>query len=311
MKNFKNILLFIITLMLTCIIIYVGYRSLAIAGNYFIMSDNDIKTYPMENNDSYVFYSQSDSDIMLFPWNYYADSVSFIELYPEADSKQTNILPDTDYLYSQLRYYFYKTIPGHVKESILAADGSLYEIMDFSELAGKLKVKTVSNITYYYYNEIIVISGVNYRLSFSFNDSLLLFSFQCRQIVDTDTYSADNMRLGNECLSNFINYNEQSSLYLLLLDIFRNIDYLDNYVIKYTDSNNISLNFSEEEHNPMLSDSKTVTEEYSDYEAKNASNSSYQIVETNDELLLILIDKHIVLHFDPISRMFNGFNFME
>lgn len=315
MKKFKNFFLFIITLMMTCVIIFIGYRSLAVAGNYFIMSDNEIKTYPMESDDSYVFYSQSNSEITLFPWNYYADSVSLDELYPnEDDSKTAYLLTDADefeYLYLQVRYYFYKTIPVSVKEGIISSGSSLYDLINFQDISEKLTARTISNITYYFYNEIIPINGADYRLSFSFNDLLSIYSFQCRQIVDEDMYSADNMRLGNEYLSNFINSNDQSNLNLILLDIIQDDNYLENYAINYLDADNISLNLSEETmSNYKLEHSKDSYEVYFHLPYQEISNSSYQIVETKDELLLVLADNNIILHFDTISRMFTGFNHM-
>lgn len=315
MKKFKNFFLFIITLMMTCVIIFIGYRSLAVAGNYFIMSDNEIKTYPMESDDSYVFYSQSNSEITLFPWNYYADSVSLDELYPnEDDSKTAYLLTDADefeYLYLQVRYYFYKTIPVSVKEGIISSGSSLYDLINFQDISEKLTARTISNITYYFYNEIIPINGTDYRLSFSFNDLLSIYSFQCRQIVDEDMYSADNMRLGNEYLSNFINSNDQSNLNLILLDIIQDDNYLENYAINYLDADNISLNLSEETmSNYKLEHSKDSYEVYFHLPYQEISNSSYQIVETKDELLLVLADNNIILHFDTISRMFTGFNHM-
>lgn len=315
MKKFKNFFLFMLTLMMTCVIIFIGYRSLAVAGNYFIMSDSEIKTYPMESDDSYVFYSQSNSEITLFPWNYYADSVSLSELYSNEDTTKTAyFLTDADefeYLYLQIRYYFYKTIPVSVKEGIISSDSSLHDLMNFQDISEKLKARTISNITYYFYDEIIQINGVDYRLSFSFNDILSIYSFQCRQIVDEDMYSSDNMRLGNEYLSNFINSNGQTNLNLILLDILQDGDYLENYAINYLDADNISLNLSKEIiYNYEIEDSKDYYEAYSHISYQNVSNSSYQIVETKDELLLVLADNNIVLHFDTISRMFTGFNYM-
>lgn len=316
MKKFKNFFLFTITLMMTCVIIFIGYRSLAVAGNYFIMSDNAIKTYPMESDDSYVFYSQSNSEITLFPWNYYADSVSLNELYSnENDFKTAYFLTDAEefeYLYLQIRYYFYKTIPGSVKEGIISSDSSLHDLMDFQDISEKLTVRTISNTTYYFYDEIIPINGVDYGLSFSFDDRLSIYSFQCRQIVDEDMYSADNMRLGNEYLSNFINSNDQANLNLILLDIIQTDNYLENYAINYLDADNISLNLSEEAmYDYELEHSTNSAEVYFYLPYQKVSNSSYQIVETKDELLLVLADNNIILHFDTISRMFTGFNHMS
>lgn len=316
MKKYKSFFLFIITLMVTCTIIYVGYRALDVAGNYFIISDNKIKTYPIENGDFYVFYSQSDSELTLFPWNYYDSAISLKDSGSTTGDMSTRLTTplkyiDYDIMYSTLIFYFYKTIPDYVRTEILAADSSLAEIMGFPNgFISKLKAKTVANINYYFYDEILTINGVNYKLSFSFNDYFSLCSFQCRQIVDEGMYSRDNMRLGNEYLSNFIHYREQQYLNLLLLDIFMYDSYLENYAINYVDANNISLNFhGEHEKLYLFSVNSDYSELFSD-ETKQITNSSYQIVETKDELLLILADNNIVLHFDPISRIFTGFNQM-
>lgn len=301
MTMLKKCFLFFMMLLMTCIIIFAGYRALAVAGNYFIISDNTIKTYPLENVDSYVFYSQTDSELTLYPWNYYdsAESLSSLELYK--DNAYTDfMLVNLDYLYDTIRYYFYKTIPVSVKDEILSSDKSLYEIMDFQNITEKLKAKSIGTMDYYFYDETINIFGVNYRLSFSFGN--YLYSFQCRQELDADMYSRDNMHLGNQYLSNFIHYNEQENLNLLLLDISMFENYLENYALIYIDADNISFNLSEK----LIKENEL----YKDEDIKKTSYSSYQIVETKDELLLILADINIVLHFDPINRMFTGFNLM-
>lgn len=311
MTRLKKCFMFFIMLLMTCVIIFAGYRALAVAGNYFIISDNTIKTYPLENVDSYVFYSQTDSELTLYPWNYYdsAEPLSSLELlYP--DKALTDfMLVNSDYLYNTIRYYFYKTVPLSVKEEILTSGSSLYEIMDFQNIIGKLKAKTLGTTDYYFYDETINILGINYRLSFSFGN--YLYSFQCRQELDADMYSRDNMQLGNEYLSNFIHYNEQENLNLLLLDIFTSENYLENYALTYIDADNISFNLSDE----RIEDSELYSKNnssipYTDDNTEKISYSSYQIVETKDELLLILADNNIVLHFDPINRMFTGFNLM-
>lgn len=326
MKRTKNFFLFLLTLLITGIIILIGYRFLSVAGNYFIMNDNQIKTYPLENNDSYVFYSQSDSDITLFPWNYAKTATPATELYSGTDedgnvveSEMAKEFSSNEYLYERLRYYFYKTIPKSTKEMIVAADTSFYEIVDFSNIINFLSVKSASDTVYFFYDNTISIYGTLYELSFSFNDTLDICSFQCRLAPDEENLSADNLNFGAECLGNFIKYNNQYDLNYLVQDINSSNNSLLNYALIYIDADNIYINRNESKNEFYYYEAEDENYEYNyDYDTKadshinnNVTNASYQIVKTNDELLLILVDSSIVLHFDPIQRQFTGFNYME
>lgn len=331
MKKIKNFLYLISTLIMACLIISIGYRSLNIAGNYFIVSENDITTLSTGNDNSYAFYSQADSDITLFPWNYYEESRPLsdvylnADVYDESDSDVYDILDsiiEKDYLYENIRYYFYKTISSQSKEYINSIGSSLSELIKFDYIADYITVMSTSMNDYFFYKNNVTVDYITYELSFSFDLSGNFLSFQCRQIEPSLlSDSPEMMEYGTKYLSNFITQNEQSDLGTLLTDIEYHANILENYTLHLSGDNYIYLEEKNDKtstqsiyiESDMLRENEYYDKIYSyDYSyfdfSQFVNNSSYQIVETNNELLLILIDNNIVLHFEPSTRRFNGFN---
>lgn len=345
MKRTNNFFAFIKTIIIASLIITIGYKFLAMAGKYFVDDNRGITPLSAENNDSYVFYSQADSDITLFPWNYYDSSISYHNFYnnsfgngDDGDDSYENTLSDfvdTTNLYNNLVYYFYKVIPTDQKNLILTTDSSLSELINFYYMEPNLRVDT-TNSTLFYYNNNIDIGNYSYDLNFSFDYSGYLYSFQCQEIHNDEDYTNDIMTNGNTYLSNLVNDSGQKKISSIFDDIIYLLDMLDNYFIDASDSSDIKINIINENNIKYIEDKSDydkanydkTNNQQSDYlsdgESEMPSNdgqssnqylyseqNSYQIVKTHNEYLLILSDSNIVLHFDPLLRVFNGFNLSE
>ena len=180
MKNRTSKLSLIITLLSTILIITIGYKALAFAGDFFLRNDTEISYLATDNLTTYVFYSQSEDELNLYPWNYYYDAVSF-QTYTGKDIPASYFF-DTWDLYNSLTYYFYRMIPEETATLLYKEDIPLYERMDYSDLANDLFVKTVNNEPVFYYSKDLNLPDQTYNLRFTFSYSGLL-SFEIKSLA--------------------------------------------------------------------------------------------------------------------------------
>lgn len=347
MKLKNSIFSFVKTIIFASVIIIAGYTILAKASRYIIRYDNKITSVAIEKNDSYVFYSQTDSDVTLFPWNYAnnsVDTMTYSDFYmSNVDAFTYDItlssIVDTGNLYDYLRYFFYRTIPPDLRKYMAANDISLSTVMDFTNLGNYVTVYSGSN-TYFFYKGRINIDKHSFDLDFSFDASGFLYSFQCQRINSSDKYTDKVMKNGNKILSNLVSERNRDTLLLLVDDIIFLNDFLKNYYLNISSSSDISVNLEENAENNLditinytndyyekylqddssydidefekeRKDYYTKYFEYKDSDLTNDDQNSYQIVETKNEFLLILSDSNIVFHYDPLLHVFNGFNLSE
>lgn len=316
MSRNKHILPLISTVIIAFLIIYTGYRVLAKAGTYLTADNNNIISVSPDNGDSYVFYSQTDNDIVLFPWNYSNNAVSFINYYDS--SLIASDIIDTLNLYEYMRYYFYRIIPEKQKNYIFSNDLSLAEIMDYDNLETYLTF----NQGYYFYSHIIDINDSSYYLSVSFNSKGYIYSFQCREIRQQTEYSTDIMDKANSDLTEFLNDDSMNYSGYLLKDIYELYGILDNYMLNTLKNSYSRLNFKEDMYydkslgkveiyisSQLNGNDSSENSNYSDI--SYSTNNSYQLVKTQYEYLVIMTDLDIILHYDPVSHIFNGFNIIS
>lgn len=305
--HFKPNLQLIITFFMAVAIILTGSLILEIIGNRLVASDTTVKTYSINDNDYYMFYTQSDSDITLFPWNYYnPDGVIFDDYFNELTQDYEYDYNIDDYvdffdLYDSIRYYFYQSIPS-VKQYVTEKDSSLYELMDFDNIFQKIVMTKDTSGIYYFYNEDIDINNQTYHIAFALNSKFEILSFKCSNKLDPNAYTEDIINSGKKSITSFINENQQINLNLLITDLKNRAGILTSYQL---------------EHNPET-DEYTVDvldqiydvydESEQDFAVSTPTSYSYQIVETENDIMIIILDANIVIHFDPVMQVFTGFN---
>lgn len=312
MKKSKHMLPLIYTIIIAVLIIYTGYNILTMASKHLAEDTNNIETISSDNNDSYVFYSQTDNDIILFPWNYGNNAVSFSDYYD--DYLKAEDIINTENLYAYLRYYFYRIIPESQQNYIFDNDLSLEEIMDFSNLE---KYLTINN-DYYFYSQIIDIYNQSYYLNVSFNSKGYIYAFQCREIRPQTEYSTDIMNSANSDLTSFLNDTSKNYVNFLLKDIYELGGILDNYVLNISKNSYSKLNFKEDIYydkdtsvtNIYVNGTFTIkNDEKTEFNISYGNNTnSYQLIKTQYEYLVVMTDSNIILHYDPVLHTFNGFN---
>lgn len=312
MKKYKHILPLISTVIIAVLIIYTGYNILARAGKYLVTDNNNIVTISSDKDDSYVFYSQTDNDIVLFPWNYSNNAVNFSDYY-DFSLKASDVIETTN-LYEYLRYYFYRIIPDSQKNYIFDNGLSLSEIMDYDNLEEYITI----NQGYYFYSHIITILNSSYYLNVSFNSNGYIYAFQCREIRPQTEYTTDIMARANSDLTSFLNDSSRNYIGVLLKDIYELYGFLDNYVLNISQASYSSLNFRDD----IYYDKNFSKLEVYTYDPESGTEvgiydidtsymdntNSYQLVKTQYEYLILMTNLNITIHYDPVSHTFNGFN---
>lgn len=312
MKNRKPIFSLIVTIFIAVLIILTGYNFLASAVKYLSSDTNEIVSVNDGNKESYVFYTNTDNDISLFPWNYSENAIKFSDYYA-SDVKASDII-DTINLYDCLRYYFYRIIPASQKEYIFSGDLSLATLMDFDNLEQYLTIYD----DYYFFSQIIDIKNQSYYLNVSFNNNGYIYAFQCREIHANSDYSSDVMDSGNSDLTEFLNSNSGKYIDTVLEDISHLAGILSNYKINTADNSASRLNYLDENtelkiYDEIIEKEKLEGSSENDINSdisfsNNSSKTSYQIIKTQYEFLVVISDADIILHYDPIAHTINGFN---
>lgn len=309
MKLLKKISIsFILTIIIGAAILLTGNQLLAKAGLSFINNNDHLSMISTESNNSYVFYSQLNDDLTLYPWIYYSDAVPCNEYY--GDSLSLLNMNEAINLYNAIRYYFYKMIPQEQKDYINSVDSSLRDIMDYEHMEPYTKIKVVNNKVIIFFERDIQVNNSTFHLAFAYRDTGAILSFQCKKLSAPDNYTADIMKNGKKYLNQFIDNSSPSYLNYMIFDMFTMSDLFQNYSLKITNDKSVDIN--------LKTDTSKLTSAYNAYEKdeffKNyyfSSYGTYQLVETKDELMVVLLDSNIVVHFDPINRIINGFNISE
>jgi hypothetical protein len=101
------------------------------------------------------------------------------------------------------------------------------------------------------------------------------------------------MSKAKEFLTDYINSDENNSITTIYSDIFSQKGIYDSYSLN---NNNYNKDLFDLEVNKY----ETITQ-----------NSSYQLIENDNEFLIVLLENNAVIHYDPVTSMITGFNFPE
>lgn len=294
MKNRTSKISMVITLLSAVLIITIGYKALAFAGDFILKNDTEISYLPTDNITTYVFYSQSEDEINLYPWNYYHDAISF-QNYMEDDLHTLESF-DIWSLYNSLIFYFYRMVPDETASYLYKEDIKLYDRIDFFNIEKDLFVKIVNNEPIFYYSKDMKIYDKTYNLRFAFSQSYLL-SFEIKLVSNT-VLSSEQMDSSKQFLTDYINSTENNSIAMIYYDILSQRGFYDSYSLLTNNFNNDKLHDSEKQY--FIDESEDI-----------AKNSSYQLIDNDNEFLIVLLENNVVIHFDPVTSMITGFNLSE
>ncbi len=307
-----------ITLLSTILIITIGYQVLAYAGASFLKNDNEITRLSTENATTYVFYSQSEDEITLYPWTYNYDTTPFFQYF--GSKIYASDVFDIWKLYDSLTFYFYRMVPEDILIYLYEEDITLSQRMNYVDVEYDLTVKSVNNELIFFYSKDLIINDQTLNLSFAFNQDCQLLSFQIKP-SSSAALSDEDVNSGKQFLTDYINSAKSDSISYIYYDIINQAGLCDSYSLKNTDSDLNSYIIKEvfdtgtSEKNEELKLSLLEKEEHGDaytsIDDALTKNSSYQLVDTDNEFLIILLENNIVLHYDPTNSMISGFNLSE
>ena len=304
----KNFRFTFITILCSFIIIFIGYHTLDIAGNYFLLNTDKISISNKTDNNSYIFYSQTDNDILIFPWNYYKESLPLTEedKIDDGDTKYSLNKNFITSLYTSINSLFYETISPDLSVYLYKNNSTLYDELNFDFIFDKLLTYTDSEgEQYFFYNENKTINDTTYNFSFAFDRNIKIYSFKCREVYSENTANVDTLTNGYTYLNHLINNGDISKELPSLCE-------KNSEVISYDEASAL-INPTEAtkeniEADIYINDYKNENDTYSDTEVD--TNTSYQIIESNGEYLLISLNEMIVYYFDPVQNKFTGFNYI-
>lgn len=212
----KNLYFTFITFLYSFIIIFIGYNTLDITGNFFFSDSNKISYSNTSDNNSYIFFSQTDNDITLFPWNYYKESLPLSKEF--SVTKKTEQLPINYHqiltIYDSIEMSFNDIISPELSIYLHNNNDTLYSIVNFDYIFDKLLTYTDSDgQQYFFYSENKSIKNETYNISFSFGINLKLYSFKFKKIHSDSNITTDSISNGYTFLNKLIaNNNVQQSV---------------------------------------------------------------------------------------------------
>ena len=101
-------------------------------------------------------------------------------------------------------------------------------------------------------------------------------------------------------LTNYINSDETNSIAIIYSDIFTQRGIYDSYSLINNSYNKDKYDSENSGKENLSADNENITQ-----------NSSYQLIENDNELLIIMLENNAVMHYDPVTSMITGFNFSE
>lgn len=304
LRQIRNML---ILLFVASCVIFVASTIVEKIGEVVLGKSTGIEQLASGNEGRYIFYSQAEDSVELYPWNYYEDSRMFQQEYGK--EIYASDMFDIDELYSNITYYFYKMLPEQVRIEVYNEDKSLSQRMDYNHIEEKLFVKFVNGNPIYFYEDAIDILGEMYIFKFSFDKTARLLSFELyakemvwneelqiyEEVADQDFEYEKNQ------LTTYFNESDNIRWFEIYYDIY----YMANETIDYSfDPSRLEYTFEEiEEDSYAIADKEYVSEIVG-----GIQSTSYQIVEAKNELLIIFLDNNFVLHYNPVTKMIQGFH---
>lgn len=331
MKARTIVISYIVTVLSVILIINAGYRLLAYAGKKCSIINETALPVSNQSSDTYIFFSETNDDISLYPWNRFAEAEPYAKLYGIADVYKIFAF---DKMYDSILYYLYKTLPEDIMAYITTNNVSLWKCLGFDMMENHLKV-TSDNLfaTYLFYTNSFHIKKQYFTLKCAFDTNCDILSFQlihdeARQAQDS-IQDIDILDTSKNYLSNYLNDSERNQIPGILYDILSNENLYSNYTLNNTlnpvkqPQTNEEPTTALQDPNETASEGKDTIMEYDGQYIEKYEDEleflkevlttiqkevSYQIVSTDDEILIILIEYDMVLHYDPYSDMIVGFH---
>lgn len=299
MRNRKNPLL--LTSLCTVLILCIGYMGIVKGGNCLLNSKEEPEKVTFENTGSNVFYGKIE-DIQLFPWNYYGKNVcEQVGEQVEDSFYDLDIWEET--FHDMLAYNC--EVPREYIDSIYRQKGKgiMYSLEEYKEEG------------VYFYQDILEVESKKFQVKIAFSQWNIL-NFSCIEYRENDVREDGKWIAGKEVLTKMLaqHPNEIREQFLYMGEMCYKIPPMDSQWGKWYMSYAMIYSNSVAEMNMMLGESSVyrtiVKQESLKSSVDNKEEYSYQVIELND-MILLLVQGNVTMGFfyDPISQVFCGYNF--
>ncbi len=302
MKN-KNAVSLFITMLCAVMILAVGYMGIVKGGKILLNSREEPEKAEFVNTSSNVFYEKIDEDIQLFPWNYYDKSIPE-ENDPEGYFSDIDLWEAT---FREILSYNCGVLREDINE-VYAQKGIMY----------RLTVYEADMELIFFYQDTLEVRGKKFQVKLAFNPWNILH-FSCIEYREGDVRESPEWEEGKGVLTRmlarysdiigeqFINMRE-------LYDEVPSIKWDRSYAMVYEDNRSTMNSMLPRTSGEKAEEVEEVESQSSTEEVviKKWGNYSYQVIELNDMILLLIQgDITVGYLYDPIERTFCGYNYFE
>lgn len=290
-----------ITFLLTILILIGSYKLLTYAGQNITAANNNfipVEIDEAQKSNPYIFYSDAQDTIELYPWNLYYDTV---KLSDETDNYDYII--DYKFLISEMIYYYFERMisPATLDHLYNSANHfDFFKEIDLYSIENYIEVKHTYDGNIFFYSKDILLGTSSYLLRFAFTDKYQILSFELSPNISPDTLT-DSIDSGKDFLSEYIKDQKNNCLPIILDDIINKNNLCSTYSIKKLELTEIYDIPSSETEDYELKLSEEISYLF-------PKETSYQIINAENKLLIVMLDNNVILHYDPINNIICGFN---
>ena len=315
-----DIIAMCVTVLLAVGIIIAGYQGITYVGKEIIKSDTEISMVDEDKKLKYMFYSETDEQIQVFPWNYEnQENAKIIE------TKEYEVIINTgvaDNLRELIMNYVCKQLDLSDKEYKALYKKIKPRRKDFQQI--QVSVYEQSHIFYYYKKEVSVKEGNNYIIKYVLGDwGTSLIAFYCEPVKEEGEKESQlkeeqiipKLNQQAEQIVNIVNFMQNwkvmcdGSIMAELSVIFE----MDGYVPEASSS--VDGIYEEEKKKETYQGEGYAKEEEetmnSEEERRKVSEqilSEYQILVLSDRILVIAEEQKVILQYSRKDCQLIGFS---
>ena len=309
------------------LVLGVGYLGVVKGGKMVLGNEEKPQKANFEDTSSNVFFGKIEEDIQLFPWNYYGKN----EVH---EALEETYLAETLALMQEKVYSMEAVHCGVSRETIDAA----YEKKG-SNIVENVRAFDTDYGEIFFYQDTLEVRGEEYQVKAAFSD-YAIYNFTCMKNVGADVRQTEEWKKGKEKLKKMLD-NYQYEIGIVTFNV-EELEYLNNdelYVIENSKNanKNVESSFAEsyamqmenlqqmlnpnengevgvENNIGVVNEAWAVDSDDSGSMYDDIENYSYQIIELNDVILLLVQGDYMCqgIYYDPIEQTVCGYNmFMQ
>lgn len=307
--NRKDVISFSITMFCAVLILGGGYLGIVKSGRLLLNNEEKPEKAEFENTSSKIFYGKIEDDISLFPWNYYGQNEVAVSMKEFLGTEEnTKVL---EMVLRRMEAYCCKT-EAEIIDEVYTQKQS--EIMD------NIKVCQAEYGQYFFYQDILNVKEIPYQVKIAFDEWNIL-SFSCMEYRENNVRETPEWEEGKKVLTEMLDeYKELvgGQIYDMRYPYadtpgINELGYA--YIEAYAMNMNrmhmmLEKNFEELEYNVESEKAQKEAEKGVLDIYEDAGEYSYQVIELNDRILLLIQgDYTLGFFYDPVNQVFCGYNY--